>query len=134
MAVSGRDDEPATSPDRAMPLLPGTVVSAHFSACATELAGRTGPQVSDIADLMTVVEDLIAGQRQIGLALARLADQLADRGRRGALAQVGSPDLSALAEVLGAAASATGHAAGALAESRPVLDIVLASAGPDAPL
>jgi hypothetical protein len=90
--------------------------------------------VSDLADLTTVVEDLVAGQQQIGLALARLADHLSARTRRGALAQVHSPDLASLAEVLGAASIATGHAASALAESRPVLDIVKTSAGPDAQL
>jgi hypothetical protein len=116
-------------------MLPATVASAHLSTCAAELAaGRDGPRITDLADLMAVVEDLVAGQQHVAIALARLADHLADRRRRGGLAQVGSPDLAALAEVLGAAATATGHAAGALAESRPVLDIVLASAGPDAQL
>jgi hypothetical protein len=133
--MPGRDEEPATSPERAPSMLPATVASAHLSTCAAELAaGRDGPQVSDVADLMAMVEDLVAGQQHIALALARLADHLADRRRQGALARVWSPDLVALSEVLGAAAAATGHAAGALAESRPVLDIVLASAGPDAQL
>ncbi len=114
-------------PDDALtPTLPATVASAHLNACAAELAG--GPYVSDLADLTAVVEDLVAGQQQIGLALAQLADRLTSRGRRT------SPDLAALAEVLGAAAAATGHAASALAESRPVLDIVMTSAGPDAQL
>lgn len=133
MSQEGGDRVPD---DALIPTLPATVASAHLSACAAELAGNsvTGPHVSDLADLTAVVEDLVAGQQQIGLALARLADHLAARGRRGGLAQVHSPDLSSLAEVLGAASIATGHAASALAESRPVLDIVMTSAGPDAQL
>jgi hypothetical protein len=124
------------SDDALTPMLPATVASAHLSACAAELAGNAvaGPYVSDLADLTTVVEDLVAGQQQIGLALARLADHLTARGRRGGLAQVHSPDLASLAEVLAAASIATGHAASALAESRPVLDIVMTSAGPDTQL
>jgi hypothetical protein len=121
------------SDDALTPMLPATVASAHLSACAAELAGNAvaGPYVSDLADLTTVVEDLVAGQQQIAMALAQLADHLTSRGRR---AQVESPDLAALAEVLAAAATATGHAASALAESRPVLDIVMTSAGPDTQL
>jgi hypothetical protein len=114
--------------DDAAPTLPATVVAAHLSACATELAvGRGAPNVSDLADLTAVVEHLVAGQQQIALALAHLADQLTVRPRNGT-------DLSAVAEVLTAAAAATGHAADALAECRPVLDIVVSSAGPDAQL
>jgi hypothetical protein len=124
------------SDDALIPMLPATVASAHLSACAAELAGnsvagRVGPYVPDLADLTTVVEDLVAGQQQIAMALAQLADHLTSRRRR---AQVESPDLAALAEVLTAAATATGHAASALAESRPVLDIVMTSAGPDTQL
>ncbi|HEX4724382.1 MAG TPA: hypothetical protein VH333_17825 [Pseudonocardiaceae bacterium] len=112
--------------DEDAPTLPATVVAAHLNACATELAvGRGAPNVSDLADLTSVVHDLVAGQQQIAIALAHLADQLTARRH---------DDMSALAEVLSAAATATGHAADALAESRPVLDIVLSSAGPDAKL
>jgi hypothetical protein len=133
MSVEGGD---RVSDDASTPTLPATVASAHLSACAAELAGnsvsgRVGPYVPDLADLTTVVEDLVAGQQRIAMALAQLADHLTSRGRR---AQVESPDLAALAEVLAAAATATGHAASALAESRPVLDIVMTSAGPDAQL
>jgi ABC-type transporter Mla subunit MlaD len=118
-----------TRRDDAAPTLPATVVAAHLKACATELAvGRGAPNVPDLADLTAVVEDLVAGQQQIALALAHLADQITARRQRT------GPDMSALAEVLGAAATATGHAADALAESRPVLDIVLASAGPETQL
>ncbi len=110
-------------------MLPATVVTAHLKACATELAvGHGAPYVPDLADLTAVVEDLVAGQQQIAIALAHLADQLTNRRQRTA------PDMAALGEVLAAAATATGHAADALAESRPVLDIVLTSAGPDTQL
>jgi hypothetical protein len=131
--VSGRDDEPAASREHALPALPATVAAAHLSACAAELAGDTGRSgISDLADLTAVVDQLVAGQRHIAAALARLSGHIGDRHRDGALAAVDSPDIAALTEVLTAAATATGHAAGALAQSRPVLDIVLASAGPDA--
>jgi hypothetical protein len=128
-----REGGDPVSDDALTPMLPATVASAHLSTCAAELAGNAaaGPYVSDLADLTTVVEDLVAGQQQIGLALARLADHLTARGR---MAQVHSPDLASLAEVLAAASIATGHAASALAESRPVLDIVKTSAGPDTQL
>jgi hypothetical protein len=136
--VSGRDEESTASPRPAgpsTPLLPATVAAAHLSACAAELAGRgaadTGPQVSDLADLAAVVDQLVEGQRDIAAALARLADHVADRHRAGALAVVDPADLAALTEVLAAAGTATGHAADALAQSAPVLDVVLASAGPD---
>lgn len=119
--VSGRDE--------ATPTLPATVVAAHLRACATELAvGRGAPNVADLADLTAVVEDLVASQQQIAIALAHLADQVTARPR------TNGTDLSAVAEVLTAAANATGHAAGALAECRPVLDIVVPSVGPDTEL
>jgi hypothetical protein len=137
--VSGRDDEPTASPEHAMPVLPATVAAAHLTACAGELAGDTvagragaGPAVGDLADVTAVVDQLVAGQRYIAAALARLAGHITERHRDGSLAMVESADVGALTEVLAAAATATGHAAGALAQSRPVLDIVLATAGPDA--
>jgi hypothetical protein len=116
------------------PLLPATVAAAHLSACAAELAGHAGddgPQVGDLADLAAVVRQLVDGQRDIAAALARLADHVADRHRAGALAVVEPSDVAALTEVLAAAGAATGHAADALAQGGPVLDVVLASAGPD---
>lgn len=137
--MAGRDDEPTASPEHAAPVLPATVAAAHLTACAAELAGHTAagragaaPQVGDLADLTAVVDQLVAGQRYIAAALARLAGHVTDRHHEGALAMVDAPDVVALTEVLAAAATATGHAAGALAQSRPVLDIVLAAAGPDA--
>src|ERR1700759_3625577 len=122
-----------------MPVLPATVAAAHLTACAGELAGDTAagrsgaaPQVGDLADLTAVVDQLVAGQRYIAAALARLGSHVTDRHRDGALPMVESADVAALTEGLAAAPTATGHAAGALAQPRPVLDIVLAAAGPDA--
>ena len=133
--LSGRDDEPTVS----LPTLPASVAAAHLTASAAELAGDTvagragaAPAVEDLAELAAVVDQLVAGQRYVAAALARLANHVNDRHRDGALATVASHDVAALAEVLAVAATATGHAAGALAQGRPVLDILAASAGPDA--
>jgi hypothetical protein len=135
IAVATRDDE------HALPTWPATVAASHLTAAAAELAGDTpagragaGPAVADLAELTAVVDQLVAGQRYVAAALARLATHVTDRHRDGALAAVDSPDVAALTEVLAAAATATGHAAGALAQTRPVLDIVVAEAGPDATL
>lgn len=132
--MSGRDDEPTTSPEHDLPALPATVAAAHLTACAAELAGHggTAPGVADLAELTNVVDQLVAGQRYVAAALARLATHITDRHRDGALAVVEPSEITALTEVLAAAATASGHAAGALAQGRPVLDIVLAAAGPDA--
>lgn len=124
--MSGWDDETA-SPEYA---LPATVAAAHLTASAAELARNA--EVGDLADLTAVMDQLVTGQQHIAAALARLSDHIADRRRDGALSMVDTPEITALTEVLTAAATATGHAAGALAQSRPVLDIVLADAGPDA--
>jgi hypothetical protein len=143
--LQGQDDDSTAAPHPALPddvrpstplLLPATVAATHLAACAAELAGDTaagdaGPQVSDLADVAALVDRLVAGQRDIATALARLAGHVTDRHRAGALAVVDPADLTALTEVLAAAGTATGHAADALAQSGPVLDIVLASAGPD---
>ena len=135
--VSARDDEPT----QALPAWPATVAATHLSAAAAELAGDTAagragaaPAVADVAELTAVVDQLVAGQRYVAAALDRLATHVTDRHRDGALDAVDTPDIAALAEVLATAATATGHAAGALAQSRPVLDIVIAAAGPDATL
>lgn len=127
IGLPGRDDESTASPEYA---LPATVAAAHFTASAAELAKDAA--VGDLADLTAVLDQLVAGQQHVATALARLADHIATRHQDGALPMVDEPEIAALTEVLEAAATATGHAAGALAQSRPVLDIVLAAAGPDA--
>lgn len=127
IGLSGRDDEPTASPGC---VLPATVAAAHLTASAAALAGEAA--IGDLADLTAVMDQLVTGQRHIAAALANLAAHIADRRRDGALAAADAPEIAALTEVLTAAATATGHAAGALAQSRPVLDIVLAAAGPDA--
>ncbi|HVV20363.1 MAG TPA: hypothetical protein VHF06_13075 [Pseudonocardiaceae bacterium] len=111
--------------------LPATVAAAHLTASAAELA-KDAAAVGDLADLTAVMDQLVAGQQHIAVALGKLADHIAGRHRDGSLAAVDAPEIAALTEVLAAAAAASGHAAGALEQSRPVLDIVLAAAGPDA--
>ena len=129
IGLPGRDDESTESPEYA---LPATVAAAHLSASAAELARNAA--VGDLADLTAVLSQLVTGQQHIAAALARLADRVDPGHRDGALAAVDPLDVTALTEVLTAAAAATGHAADALEQSRPVLDIVLATAGPDARL
>lgn len=134
-----RDDEPVGAPGHTLPALPATVAAAHLAACAGELADGTAPgvdvsSVADLGDLADVVADLVTGQRQIAAALAQLAGRLADRRGPGPLADACAPDLTALGEVLSAAACASGHAAGALSASAPVFDAVLEIAGRDTPL
>jgi hypothetical protein len=135
IAVPGREEDPTASPEHATPVpaLPATVAAAHLAACAAELAAQPNgrPGVADLGELAAVVDRLIDGQQRIAVALAGLAAHLTDRHRAGALGLVGAEDLGALTEILGAAATASGHAADALAEGGPVLDIVLAAAGPD---
>jgi hypothetical protein len=135
IGLSGRDDEQATPdhgrPDHALPTLPATVIAAHFTASAAELAAGECPHIADLADLVTVVEQLVTGQRYVAAALTKLSDHVAERHADGAFAVAQGRDVTALADVLAAAAAASGHAAGALSQSRAVLDIVLGVAGPD---
>lgn len=84
-------------------ILPATVLTTHLESCAAELAAD--PEPPD--DLARVVGQLVSGQRLIAATLARLAGQLDG---------VPAVDRAALAEVLRAAARASGHAADALAE------------------
>ncbi|HEX3788816.1 MAG TPA: hypothetical protein VHW44_13205 [Pseudonocardiaceae bacterium] len=108
-----------------LPVLPGTVAAAHLAACAAELAASTGPTqvaecVGSVAELDELIDRLVAGQQHVSATL----DQLADHLLRTSIDAPESAQLTALAEVLHAAATATGHAAGALAASGPVLDLV----------
>lgn len=82
--------------------LPATIVTAHLATCAEALARADLP----VADMAEAVDDLIAGQQHIALALSGLAARLA----RGPL----TDDRAALVEVLRAAAAASSHAAEAL--------------------
>jgi hypothetical protein len=86
----------------AEPALPATVVTAHLASCAAELAGASLP----VADMVDSASHLVAGQRDIAVALERLAARLA----RGPVTE----ERAALVEVLRAAASASSHAAEAL--------------------
>jgi hypothetical protein len=118
------------------PVLPATVIAAHLEACAADLAGgttlrRVGGGLVDVHDLADVLRHLIAGQRHISATLGRLAGYLRDQHDAGPLSVVPSDDLAALTEVLRAAASATGYSADALAETAPLMDVVVESAGGD---
>jgi hypothetical protein len=90
-------------------ILPATVLTSHLESCAAELAVDPGPP----DDLAQVVSQLVAGQRHIAVTLERLA---------GHLDVVPAADRVALAEVLRAAARATGHAADALAEGEHLFE------------
>ncbi len=109
-----------------LPVLPGTVAAAHLAACAAGLAADTAPDrisgcVGDLAELAELTEHLVNGQRHLVRTLDQLARHLGQRP--------GSMQLTALVEVLRAAGEATGHAADALAESGPVIDLLAESEG-----
>lgn len=108
-----------------MTVLPGSVVASHLHASASGLADGTVPArarscVETPRELAEVIEHLVAGQRQIAASLAQLADYVHDRKLDGALS-----------EVLRASAEATGFSADALAESEPLVQVVLDVTGPD---
>lgn len=86
----------------AEPTLPTTVVTTHLASCAAELADVSLP----VADMVDAASHLVAGQRDIAVALERLATRLA----HGPVTE----DRAALVEVLRAAAAASSHAAEAL--------------------
>ena len=90
-------------------VLPATVLTTHLESCAAELAADSEPP----DDLVEVLTRLVSGQRHIAAALARIARHL-----DGALVA----DRVALAEVLRAAARASGHAADALAEGEHLFE------------
>lgn len=86
----------------AEPTLPTTVVTAHLASCAAELAEASLP----VQEMAAAASHLVEGQRDIAVALERLAARLA----RGPVTE----DRAALVEVLRAAAAASSHAAEAL--------------------
>jgi hypothetical protein len=90
-------------------VLPATVLTSHLESCAAELAADPDPP----DDLAAVVGRLVSGQRHIAATLARLAGQLDG---------VPVADRDALAEILRAAARASGHAADALAEGEHMFE------------
>ncbi len=107
-------------PELGMSVLPGSVVAAHLHASAAGLAdgtatpARAAACVGTAGELAQTVDHLVSGQRQIATALTRLAGYVRGRGLD-----------STLVEVLLAAAEASGYAAEALGESRPLLQVVL---------
>jgi hypothetical protein len=109
----------AAMPDLEMPVLPGSVVASHLQASAASLAAGTAGMRADACvgtagELAAIVDHLVAGQRCLRAALSQLAGYTRDRGLD-----------PALFEVLVAAAEAAGHSADALAESRPLVQVVL---------
>lgn len=109
----------AAMPDLGMSVLPGSVVAAHLQASAESLADGTAPRrvdqgVGTAGELAAIIERLITAQYHISAALARLGDYARDRGLDGSLA-----------DVLTASARASGYAGDALAESRPLMRVVL---------
>ncbi|HEU5472525.1 MAG TPA: hypothetical protein VFV67_17895 [Actinophytocola sp.] len=118
-AGTGTGGTMAAMPELGMSVLPGSVVAAHLQASAATLAdGTAGPRadacVGTAGELTTIVEHLVAGQRHISAALSQLAGYTRARGLD-----------PALFEVLRASAEAAGHSADALAESRPLVQLVL---------
>jgi hypothetical protein len=123
-------------PELGMTVLPGSVVASHFQASATGLADGTTPQraaacVGTTGELAAIIGHLVAGQHYVSATLAQLADYLRGRRLTGALDEVPAEDLIALTEVLRAAAQAAGFSAEALAESRPMVQVVLDVTGAD---
>jgi hypothetical protein len=108
-------------------VLPVTVAASHLRACAAELENS---ETAGLGELATVLHDVVAAQRHLSTALAALAGRVAD-GRAAKLAAVPSPELTALTEILQAAASAFGYSADALTEGEPLAGLVADFAGTD---
>lgn len=126
----------AAMPELGMTVLPGSVVASHLRSCATGLADGTTPRhvpvcVGTAGELAAVIGNLVAGQHHISATLAQLADYVRERHLAGTLDAVPTEDLTALIDVLRAAAEAAGYSADALAESHPVLRVVLDVTGAD---
>ncbi|MFL6145350.1 MAG: hypothetical protein ACJ72N_26260 [Labedaea sp.] len=112
-------------PELGMSVLPGSVAAAHVHASAAGLADGTVGRRADLSvgtagELAEIIDNLVEGQRQISATLSQLAGYVRGRGLE-----------HALAEVLAASARASGFAADALAESRPLLQVVLDVTGAD---
>lgn len=106
-----------------MTVLPGSVVASHLHSSAAGLADGTVPArarscVETPGELADVIEHLVAAQQQISVALGHLGHYV-------------RPLDTALSEVLRASAEASGYAAEALAESRPLVQGVLDVTGTD---
>jgi hypothetical protein len=112
-----------------MSVLPGSVVAAHLRASAAGLADGTKPRpagecIASPDELASVISDLVAGQQHISASLAQLAAFVRRERVSGILDTVPAEDVLALADVLRAAARAAKYSAEALAESRPMLQVV----------
>jgi hypothetical protein len=112
-----------------MSVLPGSVVAAHLRSSAAGLADGTRPRqagacIADPGELASVIAELVAGQQHISDSLAQLAAFVRRERVSGILDTVPAEDVLALSEVLLAAAQAARYSAEALAESRPMLQVV----------
>jgi hypothetical protein len=108
-------------------VLPVTVTASHLRACAAELENS---DTAGLGELTAVIHDVVAAQRHLSGGLAALAGRMA-LGQAAALAAVPSAELTALTEILQAAASAFGYSADALTESEPVARFLADFAGAD---
>ncbi|RZQ64790.1 hypothetical protein [Amycolatopsis suaedae] len=108
-----RDDEP---------LLPPTVVAGHLASCAAELA--RGP-AGTAGELAAAIDRLSSAQHDLTAAIGDMAERL----RQHPLGT--NPEVSALAEILAAAAGAVGYAAEALDEAGPLATTLLRMADED---
>lgn len=108
-------------------VLPVTVAASHLRACAAELENS---DTAGLGELTTVIREVVAAQRHLSAALGGLAGRVAD-GRGAALAGVPAPELTALTDILQAAANAFGYSADALTESEPLARFLADFAGTD---
>ena len=119
-------------PGPGSPGLPLTVLSGHLASCAGDLVEGIGTGRPAAGELATALTDLVGAQRQIAAALAGLAENLRDQHAAGGMAAMPSPDLTALTEILSAAACASGCASQALAETAPMMAVLVESTRGDA--
>src|SRR5882757_3778537 len=102
-----------------VPILPATVAAAHLESCAAELAGARLGGMDDVAALVPV---LARAQRQLAVALGRIAVHADGGPSSGGRAVDLSAEVTPLAEVLCAAADAADATAESIAESLPLLE------------
>src|SRR5262245_35703877 len=105
------------------PVLPGSVLASHLRSSAAGLGVGTAPRhlgrcVETPGELAEIIDHLVVAQQQISVALGQLGQHVRGLDR-------------ALSDVLRASAEASGYAAEALAESRPLVQVVLDVTGAD---
>lgn len=112
--------------------LPPTVVASHLRSCADDLATSltASGTAATVPELLQVVEQLVAGQQALAVALQGLALRV-EGGGENALAAAPEIDVEVVSEVLRAAATAVGCSADALAEAGPSFECVSESVAPN---